>query len=108
MHVKFKGSETKHPCTEPIEQKVLVSGKPVGWAIMFHLQETLASSEMDELLSPEAISELTFIFDDEQKTALKIEGYSTVTACIIRHKSQSPTTELQFTKTDTKGDVTNG
>lgn len=98
MRVKFKGSETTYECTEPVEQKVFRSGTAVGWAVMFHIYGDIDSSEIDELVTTEAISELTFTNDDEQQTSFVIVGYSVVTACVIRHKSTMTVTELQFTK----------
>lgn len=98
MRVKFKGSETTYECTEPVEQKVFRSGTAVGWAVMFHIYGDIDSSEIDELVTTEAISELTFTNDDEQQTSFVIVGYSAVTACVIRHKSTMTVTELQFTK----------
>lgn len=98
MRVKFKGSETTYECTEPVEQKVFRSGTAVGWAVMFHIYGDIDSSEIDELVTTEAISELTFTNDDEHQTSFVIAGYSVVTACVIRHKSTMTVTELQFTK----------
>lgn len=100
MRVRFKGSETTYECTEPVEQKVFRSGTAVGWAVMFHIYGDIDSSEIDELVTTEAISELTFTNDDEQQTSFVIVGYSVVTACVIRHKSTMTVTELQFTKTN--------
>ena len=98
MRVKFKGSETTYECTEPIEQKVFRTGLAVGWAIMFHIYGDVDSSEIDKIVTPETISELTFINEDEQHTTFAVEGYSTMTACTIRHKATNTVTELQFTK----------
>lgn len=98
MRVKFKGNDTTYECTEPVEQKVFRSGTAVGWAVMFHIYGDIDSSEIDELVTTEAISELTFTNDDEQQTSFVIVGYSVVTACVIRHKSTMTVTELQFTK----------
>lgn len=98
MRVKFKGSETTYECTEPVEQKVFRSGTAVGWAVMFHIYGDIDSAEIDELVTTEANSELTFTNDDEQQTSFVIAGYSGVTACVIRHKSTMTVTELQFTK----------
>ena len=98
MRVKFKGSEISYECTEPIEQKVFKSGIAVGWAVMFHIYGDIDSSKADEIVTPETVSELTFVNDDEQHTTFSISGYSTVTACVIRHKATTTVTELQFTK----------
>lgn len=98
MYVKFKGSETTYECTEPIEQKVFRSGVAVGWAIMFHIYGDVDSSKVDEIITPKTISELTFTNDDEQYTTFTVDGYTTVTACTIRHKATTTVTELQFTK----------
>lgn len=112
MRVKFKGNDTTYECTEPVEQKVFRSGTAVGWAVMFHIYGDIDSSEIDELVTTEAISELTFTNDDEQQTSFVIVGYSVVTACVIRHKSTMTVTELQFTKANEnveyKGVVENG
>lgn len=107
MRVKFKGSETTYECTEPIEQKVFRSGVAIGWAIMFHIYGDVDSSKADEIVTPETISELTFINEDEQQTTFTIAGYSAVTACTIRHKATTTVTELQFTKAnETKSEET--
>lgn len=108
MRVKFKNGTTTYECTEPIEQKVYRSGEAAGWAIMFHIYGDVDSSKIDELITPAAISELTFMNEDAQQTAFTICGYSAVTACTIRHRASSTVTELQFTKTSTEGAENNG
>lgn len=102
MRVKFKGNETTYECTEPVEQKVFRGGEVIGWAVMFHIYGDFDSSKIDETVTPENISALTFINDDEN-TDFAINGYSNITACIIRHKSTLTVTELQFTKAVDKG-----
>lgn len=115
MKVRFKNSAVTYDCTEPVEQKLFRSGVAYGWAIMFHIYGDIDSSKVDEIVTPETISELTFTNDDENQITIKIDDYSTVTSCTIRHKSASTVTELQFTKANTpeetnseKGVVENG
>ena len=97
MKVTFKGSAESITCTEPVEQKMFRSGNGVGWALMFHLHGPLSSSEIDALVTPDSISELTFTSDDE-KTTFKLNGYSGVTACMVRHREGATVAELQLTK----------
>lgn len=108
MRVKFKGHSGTFECTEPIEQKVLKGGVPVGWAIMFHIYGDTTSTELDTLITPESISELQFTSgESEQTTTVTISGYSTITAAIIKHKENMTVTELQFTKAnETKSEET--
>lgn len=104
MRVKFKGNETTYECTEPVEQKVFRSGTAAGWAVMFHIYGDISSSEADKIVTPENISEITFINDDERQTSFAVTGYSVLTACIIRHKEALTVTELQFTKANKTGE----
>lgn len=101
MRVQFKGRTDTYECTEPIEQKMFRSGVAIGWAIMFHFYGDVDSSQIDKIVTPETISELVFTNDDEQKTTFTITGYSTITACTVRHKATTTVTELQFTKVNT-------
>lgn len=99
MYVKFKGSESAYACTAPVEQKIIRPGGDAGWAIAFNVYGITDSSELDTIICPETISELTFINNEgKQPTSFVIRGYSSITACIIRHKVQSTVAELQFTK----------
>lgn len=114
MRVQFNGSTRTYECSEPIEQKVFKSGAAVGWAIMFHVYGNFDSTQIDSLITPDAISNLVFLNEDSQNTSFTIPGYSAVTACVIRHKAAITVTELQFTKasetetTTQEGVVENG
>lgn len=107
MRVKFKGCKTTYKCSEPTEQKVFRSGTAIGWAVMFHIYGGVNSSEIDDAVTPETISELTFT-DDEQQILFTIAGYSAVTACTIRHKATTTVAELQFTKANTSEETKTG
>lgn len=103
MKVQFKGVSKTFDCTEPVEQKVFQSGSAVGWAIMFHIHTTINSSEVDELITSESISELVFTGGDETKPfSITLTGYSAIRACTIRHRDGASSVELQFTKGATK------
>lgn len=103
MRVKFKGSTTTYECSEPIEQKVFRSGSAIGWAVMFHIYGDIDSSQVDKIVTPETISELVFENEDENNTTFTIAGYSSVTACTIRHKATVTVAELQLTKVGETG-----
>lgn len=100
MRVRFKGASNSFECSEPVEQKVFRAGVAAGWAAMFHFYGDIDSSEADEMLTPDAISELTFTNEDAQATSFAINGYSKVTSCTIKHRAGLTVTELQLTKTD--------
>jgi len=110
MKVLFKNGTQSFDCSEPIEQKIFKSGASVGWAIMFHITADVSSSEMDEIITPDGISELTFTND--AGTANVVTGYTAVSACTIRHKNAETIAELQFTKIGApgtaEGDAVNG
>lgn len=105
MRVKFYGGEKSYECTEPIEQKLFRGGSACGWAVMFHVYGDADSTEIDGVITSEAISVLEFFDDKEPKNTFKITGYSAVTSCVIRHKAQITVTELQFTKSDVETGV---
>ena len=96
MKVRFKNSDVNYDCTEPVEQKLFRSGVACGWAIMFHLRADFSSSEVDDVITTDNISELTFTNDAETKTV--VTDYAVITNCTIRHKSDKSIVELQFTK----------
>ena len=98
MKVQFKNTSQALDCTEPIEQGIFKSGLRVGWAIMFHIRADVSSSDIDNIITPDNISELAFTKDEGYPTAV-ITGYTSVTACTIRHKKDATVVEVQFTKT---------
>ena len=98
MKVQFKDSAKLFDCSEPIEQKIFKSGMSIGWAIMFHITADVNSVDIDKVITPESISELSFTNDNDFVNV--ITGYSNITACVIRHKSASTVVEVQLTKID--------
>lgn len=113
MKVMFKGVEGAFECTEPIEQKLFQGGSAVGWVLMFHIHGGVSSSDVDGIITPESISDMTFISgEDDNQTAIRLTGYSEIRACTIRHRAGSAVTELQFTKANApaakEGAVENG
>lgn len=96
MKVQFKSVEHMYDCTEPIEQKIFKSGVFAGWVIIFHINANINSTGIDDIITPESISELRFVSDDDAVNT--ITGYSAVSACTIRHKNTGTVAELQFTK----------
>lgn len=99
MKVRFKGVDNAYTCTEPVEQKLFQSGKAIGWAVMFHIHGNVSSSDIDDLITPESISELVFISEDEENPrSITLSGYSGIRACTIRHRAGTTVTEIQLTK----------
>lgn len=97
MKVKFNvENPTEYQCSEPVEQKIFRNGTPAGWILLFNIFGQVSGTELETLLTPEAIGELTFIHSDD--TEETITGYNVVSACRIRHGDTETVTELQFTK----------
>ncbi len=96
MKVQFKNSAQMYDCSEPIEQKIYRSGVEAGWTIVFQFNAGVTSSEIDSLITPDNISEITFTNDTE--TANTIRGYNAISSCTIRHKATATAVEVQFTK----------
>ena len=105
MKVRFKNTDTALTCTDPVEQKLFRSGVPYGWAIMFHIEADVTSSDVDKLITPENIEELEFT-NDEAVIGV-VTGYSAIANCVIRHKADKTVVELQFTKTDASAEKNN-
>lgn len=101
MVVKFKNDTRSFECTEPIEQKLFKADVPAGWLTTFSIYGDLNSTEIDELVTPDNISVLSFTADAESDpTTFNLEGYSKVVSCVIRHSEAKTITELQLTKTE--------
>ena len=96
MQVKFKGKNTSYQTTTPIEQKLYRGGVSTGWLLVLSLTGELNSTELDELLTTESISEITFISDKNETTVLT--GYNSVSSCVIKYADEKTVAELQFTK----------
>ncbi len=96
MLVKFKNG-TEKKCSNPIEQKLFRSGVAAGWLCSFSLSETVTSTELDELLTEENVSELTFCNDDAE-ALFTINEYAKVTSAIIRYNKDENKAEIQLSK----------
>lgn len=96
MKVQFKGSAQSYVCSEPVEQKLFKAGVTAGWAMMFHIKADVNSSVVDEVITPDGISEITFTND--AGTTQTISGYNAISACTIRHRDAETDVELQVTK----------
>ena len=98
MKVKFK-DETVKSCTAPTEQKLFRGDNTAGWALMFSLMGEITSSELDELLTGENVSELTFLKDTGAEITTA-DGYDRISSCTIRHAEdpQDTRAEIQLTK----------
>ena len=96
MFVKFKNG-AKKKCTNPIEQKLFRSGNAAGWLCSFSISETVTSTELDELLTAENISKLTFCNDNSEEI-FAINEYNKVASAVIRYTEDNSTVEVQFSK----------
>ena len=98
MKVEFK-DETVKSCTAPTEQKVFRGDNGAGWILLLTLTGEITSGELDELLTAENISELTFMTDAGVEIT-EADGYSKVSSCTIRHAENPQDTrcEIQMTK----------
>lgn len=96
MLVKFK-NETVKSCSNPTEQKLFKSGVAAGWLCAFVLSENASSTEIDELLTTDNVSELIFM-NDNKETLFTISGYEKVTSTVIRYNEPTGTVEIQLTK----------
>lgn len=101
MKVKFKDGTIKE-CSAPTEQKVFKEGKASGWILSFALVCDMTSAEVDNTLSEENISDLTFISADENgnEHTFLLYGYNHVSSAIIRHSedTRQSRVELHLTK----------
>lgn len=92
MKVKFKNGEIK-TCTAPTEQKLFRDGAAAGWLLSFSIKEDeLTSDVLDKILTPDNVSNLVFINQDEnldEKELCALSGYSKITSAIIRHGANS-------------------
>ena len=101
MKLKFKDGTIKN-CTTPTEHKIFRAGLPAGWILSFNLIGNITSGEVDELVLPDNISELTFIGENELglETNIVLSGYNKTTSATIRYSDGDEQTrvELQLTK----------
>lgn len=96
MKVQFKNGASAYDCSEPIEQKIYRAGVEAGWTIVFQFNADVTSSEIDSIITPDNISEITFTNDTG--AASIVRGYNAISSCTIRHKDTATAVEVQFTK----------
>lgn len=96
MRVKFKDGTLKN-CSNPTEQKLFKSGEAAGWLCAFVVSDTMNSSEVDAVVTPDNISALEFCNDDGSKL-FDISGYTKVTSAVVRYAETSGSVEIQLTK----------
>ena len=98
MKVKFK-NDTVKSCTAPTEQKVFRGDNGAGWILLLNLIGEISSAALDEILTAENISELTFLTDEDEEISTA-NGYDKVSSCTIRHaeRPQDTRAEIQLTK----------
>ena len=96
MRIKFKNGTEKN-CTNLTEQKLFKAGAAVGWLCSFCISESVSSAELDELLSEDNISALSFSKDNsiEKFTA---SGYTKVSSAVIRYSDNGIVAEIQLSK----------
>ena len=96
MQVKFKGKNVSYQTTTPIEQKLYRGGVSSGWLLVLSLTGDVNSTELDELLTADSISEITIVSDQNESTVLT--GYNSISSCVIKYTEDKTIAELQFTK----------
>ena len=96
MKVQFKNGAQMYDCSEPIEQKIYRAGVEAGWTIVFQFNADVTSSEVDSIITPDNISEITFTHDTGATNTIR--GYNAISSCTIRHKATATAVEVQFTK----------
>lgn len=96
MLLKFKDGTTKI-CSKPIEHRLLRNGNPAGWICTVRIAENMSLSEIDQILTNDNISELTFC-NRLSEELFVLSGYTKVVNVIIRHSEASAEIEVQFEK----------
>lgn len=101
MKVKFKNGVIKN-CTTPTEQKVFKGGGNAGWILAFAILGGMTSNEVDSLIVPENISELTFLTENElsEATTIALSEYDRISSAFIRYSDDKASTrvEIQLSK----------
>lgn len=97
MTVKFKNGYSVN-CTAPTEQRVFKGSDAVGWVMQFNLIGPLVSDDLDCILSPENISDLTFLAAAGYEL-FTLRGYDKVSSTTIKYtENKASTIEIQMTK----------
>lgn len=96
MFIKFKNSEEKYSTNTPVEQKLFKGGVSHGWLLSLTFFGKLGSTEVDELITEDNISEITVMADAGESNVLT--GYNKVNSCVIKHAEERNTIEIQLSK----------
>lgn len=101
MYIKFKCNEKLFATTTPVETKLFdTERKDTGWLLgmILTVHGNGSSKYIDEILTAEAISEITIYNNDETKNEV-ISGYQKVNLAVIKYADDlSATIEVQLTK----------
>ena len=103
MKVKFKNGTTKG-CSTPTEQKIFKTGTSSGWILTFYLICDITSDEVDELLTEENISELTFTAEETMNAegiivpekSIVLTDYNKISSSVIRHSEEKDKTRVEI------------
>ena len=96
MILRFKDGTTK-ACSNPTEHRVLREGLPAGWVCTVRILDSMTSSEIEEVLTVDNISELTFCNRLLQELFV-LSGYTKINNVIVRHFGATSEVEVQFGK----------
>ena len=105
MNVKFKNGTVK-TCASPTEQKIVKAGVDAGWLLSFYLICDITSDEVDALLIPNNISELTFTSEEklitegetntQEPKVFTLSGYDKVSSTVIRYSEDKDKTKVEI------------
>lgn len=97
MKVRFKDGTVKN-CGTPTEQKFFKADGNSGWVLCFSLMDNMTSTEADEIITPENVSDLSFISEDEngKETTIHISGYERISSTMIRHSEEKDNTKIDI------------
>ena len=96
MLLKFKDGTVK-ACSNPVEHRFLRNGEPAGWICTVRILDNMSISEIEQILSNDNISELTFC-NRLSEELFVLSGYQNVNNIIIRHPGTRSEIEVQFEK----------
>lgn len=97
MILKFKNGKI-YRCSAPTEQKIFKSGESTGWILNFGLLGDITSHDVDELITGDNISELTFISENEEgvETSILLSDYEKVSSAVIRYADEPEKTRVEI------------
>lgn len=83
--------------SSPKEQKIIRSDDTARWVASFSILDQKTSTELDQILTSDNISEIYRMIDNEPH--LIMSGYNTITMLTIRYASDGKTVaDVQMTK----------